>query len=135
MDAEPIEEGMGGGNLVIAAQPAIKRPFVAEKQVIGDRQRRHEVELLINDRDAGAARVEGVANRHGLAVDVDAASIRQDGAGKDLDERALAGAVLAQEREDFAGVQRQIDAAQGMHAGVRFVDGVHVEHGGPPVFV
>ena len=40
------------------------------------------------------------------------AAIRLMDAGQDLDQRALAGAVLAGERMDVAGLQAEIDVAQ-----------------------
>ena len=81
--------------------------------VVGQRQR------LVDRLDAVAL---GVARRCDvglLAVDVDLAGIGPVGAGQDLDQGRLAGAVMAEQADDLAGMEidrhvvDRLDAAEG----------------------
>ena len=51
----------------------------------------------------------------GLAFDLDGPGIGGVGAEEDVHQGGLAGAVLAEQAEDVAGIQRQVDAARGLH--------------------
>src|SRR4029078_8400091 len=53
------------------------------------------------------------------AVDVDLTRVRAVRAGDALDARRLAGAVVADEPEDLAGVQREADVAERADGAVR----------------
>ena len=59
---------------------------------------------------------------HWASIDAHFALIAGMHAGYDLHERALAGAVLADETVDLADLQRKIDGAQGLHAAERLGD-------------
>ena len=61
-----------------------------------------EQQLLIDRRDAGALGVLGRAEARRAAVDQDLAAVGLIDAGHDLDQRRLAGAVLAEQRMDLA---------------------------------
>ena len=50
-------------------------------------------------------------------------------AGDDLHQRALAGAVLADETVDLAGGEREVDVAQRLDAAERLRDAVQFEEG------
>ena len=87
-----------------------KRPGrrVAHEDVLGDRQVREQPRLLVDDGDpelAGVGRPaeDDRARRRARPMPVSGLV----DAGQDLDERALAGAVLADERVDLAGAQLQ----------------------------
>ena len=54
----------------------------------------------------------GIGGAKGLAVDEDRAAVVADGAGEDLDEGALAGAVLAEQRVHLAGARAELGVAQ-----------------------
>ena len=58
-------------------------------------------------------------------VDVNFASVRRDNPGEDVHQGRLAGAVLAQQRMDLAGIQVEIDAAQRVHAAEALA---HIRH-------
>ena len=62
-------------------------------------------EVLVHGLDAVLARRRR-AEAHRLAADADLAGVRRVQAAEDLDERALAGAVVADEADDLAGVRR-----------------------------
>ena len=72
--------------------------------------------------DAARARVAGGAEMDGLAVHLEGAGIGAVHAGDHLHQGALAGAVLAGEPVDRAGLKREIDAAQGLDAAERLDD-------------
>ena len=76
-----------------------------EKDVLGNAHSRHRVELLVDEAEPAPLRFVGSADRHDGAVEADFAVVRCHCAGEDLDERALAGAVLSHERVRLARPQ------------------------------
>src|ERR1700733_274301 len=84
----------------------------AEQDVLQHRQRRHEAEFLFDDRYADCLRVPGVRQCDRRPVDQDLPLVGRDDAGKRLDERALAGAVMSNQGVNFASLQRQRYAAE-----------------------
>ena len=60
-----------------------------------------------------------------LAVDLDRTGIGLDQAGDDLDQRALAGAVLAEQRHHLAGAELEIDLGEGLDAAVALGQAAH----------
>src|SRR6185437_10833026 len=85
---------------------------VAEPDIVLDRERRRERELLRDERDAKRLRLERMADVVPGAVDAHAAGIGAIDAGQKLDERALAGAVLAADRVNLAGAEGERGALQ-----------------------
>src|SRR5207237_1400695 len=75
----------------------------AQGDVLGDGQVGEQRRLLVDGGDAEVAGADGVVVGDGLAVDFQGAGVGGDGAGDDLDERGLAGAVLADQGVDLAG--------------------------------
>ena len=93
------------GNAALRApvdQPEAARR-IADRDVVGDRQVRDQRQLLEDAGDAGGLRVGGRRERDRRAVEQHAALVGRDDAGHDLDQRRLAGAVLAEHRVDAAG--------------------------------
>ena len=76
------------------------------------REVRRERQLLVDHRDAGAARRERIARRVRGAVEPHLARVGRQRAGENRHQRALAGAVLADERADLAAAHREIDAVE-----------------------
>ncbi len=75
---------------------------------------------------------------YGVAPAVESEDARCAGRGPDeveenADGRRLAGAVRAQEAEDLAGVDGEVDAAKRAHASVVLEDGAQVDGGGHAV--
>ena len=85
--------------------------------------------MLINAGDAELVCGGGREAGDGLAGDGDRAGVGLVGAGDDLDERALAGAVFAEERVDLAGVELEIDAAERARAAEGFGELAKLEEG------
>ena len=85
---------------------------MADEDVLRDRQVREQARLLVDDRDAQRPRVRGPADLRRLAVEADRSRVGLMDAGQDLDQRALAGAVLADQAVDLAGQQLQRDVVE-----------------------
>src|SRR3990170_8620403 len=66
---------------------------------------------------------------HRLAVDLDRALVRPVDPGDDLDERGLARPVLAHERVDLAGPDREMDVLERLDAGELLADALELEQG------
>ena len=84
-----------------------------EGDVLGDRQRLEQREVLEHHADAELARLRRVGHRHRPAVPEDRAGVGLADAVDDLHQRRLAGAVLAQHRVDLAGLHAEVDAVVG----------------------
>ena len=84
----------------------------AEKDVLGHRQVRNEIQLLVDDANAERQRVARAVDVDRLAAHADLAAVLAIRAAENLHQRGLAGAVLAEQHVHFAGVQRQIDAVE-----------------------
>ncbi len=86
--------------------------LMPEPDVLLDRQIGDERKLLEYGRDAQRLRGIRIVRAKVLAVDVNRSRVVAQRAGQDLDERALAGAVLAEQRMHFAGTGRKRRLAQ-----------------------
>ena len=82
---------------------------MADEDVLGDVEVGKQQRLLIDRGDAQSLRLRGASDRDRLAVEQDLAAIGLMHAGDDLDERRLAGAVLAEQRVNFAGMKGERD--------------------------
>src|SRR3954469_554957 len=78
--------------------------------VVGQRQR------LIDGLDAESLGVARAPDFHFLAIDQNVAGVGLIGAGKDLDQRRLAGAVMAEQSHHFAGEKIDSDAVDRLDA-------------------
>ncbi len=86
-----------------------------DEQVLQHRMAGHELEMLVHHANAEIERVGGIADRDRPALDLDRPRIGGVGAEEDIHQGGLAGAVLAEETEDVAGIQRQVDLRRGLH--------------------
>ena len=91
--------------------------LVAERDVLGDRERLDEPEVLVHHPDSALQGVAGRAQRHRLAMQLERALVRPVQTRDDVGQRALAGAVLAQQRVHLAGVDLEVDVGVRDHAG------------------
>ena len=83
---------------------------VAEDHVLGDGERRHEPEVLVHHADPGVERLARRGELDRLAVEADHALVGPVEPGEDVRERALAGAVLAEQRVHLALGRLEVDA-------------------------
>ena len=109
--------------------PAPRERVERERDVLGDRQRLEQREVLEHHADAERARARaGLAIATGLPFPEDrrrrpAATDAVD----DLHQRRLAGAVLAQHRVDLAGQHDEVDAVVGDDRGIDLGDAATAE--------
>ena len=108
------------------AEPVLR--LAAHEDVFRDIEIGEERRVLVDDGDAVLARVER-AMKHDLApVHEDRAGVGPVHAGQHFHERALAGAVLADQRVDLAFGHREIDAAQRLHRAELLGDAPQFNH-------
>src|SRR5207248_1049906 len=86
--------------------------LAAEEDVRGDVERGGDGEVLVHGLDPDAAGVERRAEADVLAVDEDLALVRLERARERLDQRRLAGPVVADDGDDLAGVEVEIGARE-----------------------
>ena len=84
-----------------------------QKDVLGDSEFWQEAQLLVDERHAFTARVRGARNVGLPSFDEDRALVIVEETRQHAHQRGLAGAVLANEAVDLAGVQIEIDAIDG----------------------
>ena len=102
----------------VDAAQAVEELLLAEKEVLRHRHRRHQAGFLEDHRHAEVQRLVRRARVDLAAVDQHLPRGEVDDAGHHLGEGRLAGAVLADDRVDLAGAQREVDAVDRRHAGV-----------------
>src|SRR5262249_47911094 len=83
---------------------------VAEDDVLRDGERRDEPEVLVDHADPGIEGLAGSVELDGLAVQQDLALVGPVEAREDVRERALAGAVLAEQRVHLTLGRLEVDA-------------------------
>jgi hypothetical protein len=124
------------GELVGVPWPGEPEPgrFVAEHHVLRDAQPGHQVQLLVDGGDAGLVSGLRRAERRGSAIEGDLAGVRQVGPREHLDQRRLAGPVLAEQAVHLAGGDVEVHPVQRAHPGELLDDAPHRQqrrHGSP----
>ncbi len=91
------------------------RPYrlAAEHDVLADGKNGNQHEMLMDHADAVPDGIAWALHRRRLALDQDLAGVRVNQAVKNVHQRALAGAVFADERMDLALTNCQIDVIVG----------------------
>ena len=92
--------------------------LVIGEEVGEDRALGKEAQLLVDDADAGSARVLRRAEGDRLPVESDVAAVGSHRPSQDLHERRLAGAVLADDRVDGACLDVEVHVDEGPDATV-----------------
>ena len=105
--------------------PAEPARLAADEDVLRHRQVRAEVDLLVDGADPGLLRLQRAGEAHRLAVQRDRAGVDRVDAGQHLDQRRLAGAVLAHQGVDLAGEEPEVDVVERRDAGERLADPRH----------
>ena len=85
---------------------------VAERDVLGNRQRRHQPQLLRDGDDAGGDGVARAGEMPLLSVHANNAVVGTVHAAENADQRGLAGAVLADDGVDLAEADVEVDAVE-----------------------
>src|SRR5689334_23247762 len=116
------------------AQRAVRPDLTPQEQIVDDRQGGGQSEILIDRFDSRVARIHRRAEMDRLAVHQDLAVVRRDRAGQRLDQCRLAGAVVADHRQDLARIKvefRMIEsghAAEPLHEAAPLQDGSWARH-------
>ena len=129
IDLEPVALGQlddpgPGGAQVEERAPS---QLVAQHDVLGDREHRDELEVLVHHPDALGDGVGGAAEPHRLAPHEDLAGVGLVQPEHGVHQGALAGPVLAEEAEHLALVEGEVDVVVGDDAGERLGDAPHLE--------
>ena len=103
--------------------------LVAHEDVLRHVEIGEDRRLLVDGGDPGPLRLARALEGRLLAVDADDAGVRRVDAGHDLDQRRLAGAVLAQQRVRLARVERQRDVVERLRRVEPLGDAAHLHHG------
>ena len=127
VDAQLCQELSGGRRHGPAVDDRPAHRLAAEEDVLRDRPLRQEVELLVDDADAGSLGILRVAEAHFLAGHANRSGLGDVRSGEDLHQRRLARAVLAQHRVDLSGAQVEVDLAEHRDAEERLADAAHLE--------
>ncbi len=106
--------------------------LVAEDDVLGHGEDGDQHEVLVDHPDAAGDRVGRARDADHLAVDEHFPLVGLDQPVEDVHERALAGAVLAEEGMDLAGPDIEVDVVVGEHARELLRDPAHAERRGHP---
>ena len=93
---------------------------VADEHVLGDGQVREQPRFLVDDGDAERTGVRRSVEHDRLAVELHRPAVGLMDAGQRLDERALARAVLPNQRVDLAGAQLEGNVVQRLRRRKRF---------------
>ena len=110
-----------------AALRAAPAQLAAEEDVGGDVERRRDGEVLVDGLDPGAPRVAWRAEVHALAVEADLPLVRLQCSRERLDQCRLAGAVVADDREDLARVELEVGPVQRDDVSVALDDPARLE--------
>ena len=97
----------------VVVEEALVARLDAEHDVLGDGHHRDEHEVLVHHADPALDRVLRRAERDALAVEQDLALVGLREPVEDVHQRRLAGAVLAEQRVDFAAAEVEIDVVVG----------------------
>ena len=116
-DAEAIWRKLLRRPLPLSSE-AFRTVHSAEKKVLGDGELAHQRVVLINDGQAKSARLQRVGADERIAHDRDAAFVGGNRAGGDAKKRALARAILAEDGVNFPRPALEVDAVEGLHAGI-----------------
>ena len=122
-----LECGSRGRSDAVALHDAEARGFDAEHDVLHHAQVRRQRQLLVDHRHAGAARLDRLARRVRRAFEPHLARIRPNRAGQDGHQRALARAVLADQRAHLARPDGEIHAVQRHRGAERLPHAAHLE--------
>ena len=96
------------------------------------RQVRDVGQLLVDEGEAAPGRIERTVQAHRLAVDEHLALVRLHHAGEDLDQRALARAVLAEQADDRARHDDAVGMIERDDAGVALDEALEHDEGLAP---
>jgi hypothetical protein len=103
--------------------------FSSQIHVLDDVEVVAEREILVHDLDPEPSRVLRAVDAHDLTVEEDLAAVDRVDARDGLDQRRLAGAVVADERHHLAVADLEVDVRQRLDGSERLGDVAELEGG------
>ena len=123
---EKLARAPSGGRPV-DERAAVRQP--PKEDVLPDRELREELLLLVDEAQAMVDRVLWIDREVRPAIDQELAGVGVVGAGEDLHQGGLPGAVLAHDDVDLAGDEVKVDPVEGADAGEALRDAANAQHG------
>ena len=114
---------------LLVESPRAVQQLAAQEQVRDDVEVVAEREILVDGRDPVLVGGGGAADVRALAVDRDRARVRGLDPGDRLDQRRLAGAVVADQGDDLAGVDLEVDVDERLDTAEALADAGGTEQG------
>ena len=108
-------------------EDGVRHGFLAEHDVLGDRQNGDQHEVLVHHLDSAGDGVGRSGDPDGLAVDENLTLIRDRETVEDVHQGGLAGAVLPEKGVDLALPQVEVDVVVGDDTGVALGDAPHLK--------
>ena len=108
---------------------AHQRRKPAEREVLRDGEVGNQVQLLVDHHDALPLRFGDAVEAERAALGQDGARVRGQRSAEHLHQRGLAGPVLADQRMDLPGFQREVDALKGRYSAEALLDAAHLQKG------
>ena len=105
-----------GQDAALFKKPEASARLAAEQQIVGDRQRFNETQVLVDDRDPRFARLRGRGEADLLTSELNQPLVVVMDPAQDLDQCRLAGAIPPEKRVNFAGQHLEIHVSQGRDA-------------------
>ena len=103
------------------------RPSGGQRDVLGDGQRRHGSEMLVDHANPEATGLARRGNEAGRCVHPDLTCVGPYQPVRDVHERGLPGAVLSQESLHLTGREYEIGSAESLNGAESFVDADELE--------
>ncbi len=121
---------LSGLGHLLAGAAAVEAGVVAEQHVLPHGEGVDEAQVLVDHADSQIGGGLWIVDHRLAAGEGDRAVVGLDEPDQDLHQRRLAGAVLAEDPVDPAGVQLQVDVVAGDDAAVVLGDGCEVDSRG-----
>jgi hypothetical protein len=117
LQPDPREGCAGPLPAAAPVQQPVRPVLLPEDDVVEDRHRRQQAQLLVDGADASGDRVARAAQVHRLAVEHQRPVVRGGVPGQQAHQRGLPGAVLAEQDVHSARSQLEVDPVEGPYAG------------------
>ncbi len=111
-----------GMNAAAVDRPRAVPHHALEKHVLANREGRDQIALLVDHADPALHRLTRRADVGRLAEDSEGTGIGHFDTADHLDQRRLAGPVLAKQREHLAALERQRDGVERLYPGIGLGD-------------
>jgi hypothetical protein len=125
--SEPGQHVLGEAAGPVALHETGARRLRAQHHVLHHREVRRDRELLVDHGHPGLPRLQGAPRRIGLAVEGHGPGVGRERPGQDGHERALARAVLPDERDDLTPRDAEVHAIEGRRRRKGLGDAAHLQ--------